>query len=240
MSPESERRRRDYLLATGRPSLLRGREFEALQQRIRSYRSKGMSLRQMSDQTGVSFRTIAEIQSAKGIRASTYARVKGLGFEPPDDSALIDATGTRRRLGALWYDGYPIPWLRERLGLLDPRHTQKLISGGKAVKGPALVRAVTAAATRALYDELETAKPGDFGVSPRTVKFCRTFAAKRGATPRTCWDPDTIDDPQALPEWTGACGTPQGLHIHYRDGIPACRPCLDTKREAKVGVPRVV
>jgi DNA-binding XRE family transcriptional regulator len=184
----------------------------------------------MSDQTGVSFRTIGEIETATGIRSSTLTRLRTLRFEPPNDSALIDATGTRRRLASLWYDGFPIPWLQERLGVLDRRHTQILIRGGKAVGRPSLVKGVTAAAVNRLYDELDGHGPEEFGIAPRVVKFCRTFAVKVGATPRHCWDPDTIDDPEAIPEWTGACGTSRGLHIHYRDQIlPACGPCLATR-----------
>lgn len=192
-----------------------------------------MSLRQMSDQVGVSFRTLGEIQTAQSIRATTLVKVRGLKFEPPDDSALIDATGTRRRLAALWRDGFPIPWIQEHLGTLDVRHTQVLIKGGKAVKGPAMVRAGTAAAAVRLYDELDGRKPDEFGIPERTVSFCGAFAKKRNAAPRACWDPDTIDDPDAIPEWTGACGTPQGLRIHYRDDIPTCQPCLDSRFQGK-------
>ena len=223
------RRRRDYLRSTGRPSLVTGTPVEVLQRRIRSFRARGMSLKQMESQTGVSYRTINEIEVAKGIRRSTFVRVSRLRFEPPSETALIDAAGTRRRLGSLWYDGFPLPFLQERLGLLDPRAMQTLVKGGKSKTGRHQVRGVTAAAAARLFDELDGRKPEEFGIDVRRVKYCRTFAEKRGLWPRTCWDPDTIDDPKAIPEWTGACGTPAGLRIHYRDDIPTCPACLATR-----------
>src|SRR5690606_31398529 len=47
------------------------------------------------------------------------------------------------------------------------------------------------------------------------------------------WDPDTIDDPDAYPEWTGACGTHRGRLIHKREGTPVCGPCKAAPEAAR-------
>jgi hypothetical protein len=48
------------------------------------------------------------------------------------------------------------------------------------------------------------------------------------------WDDDTIDDPNAVPEYTGRCGSIVGALIHLRESIPMCPPCeqsIDNKRK---------
>jgi DNA-binding transcriptional regulator YiaG len=189
-----------------------------------------MSYRQMEDQTGVSFRTIcSSLDGSAGMWRTTWATLSAMKFEPGEDRALIDGTGTLRRISGLWHDGFPLPWLRDRFGVLSRPQLQKMLRGASAVTG---VRSTTAATVARVYAELEGRKPEEFGIPVRTVRYCRTFAQKRGAAPRSCWDPDTIDDPQALPEWTGACGSPEGLRIHYRDQIlPACPACLAAQAE---------
>src|SRR5690606_40281199 len=41
----------------------------------------------------------------------------------------------------------------------------------------------------------------------------------------------SIDDPDAFPEWTGACGTVHGRQVHMREKIPMCDPCRKAHAE---------
>ncbi|MCZ0974983.1 hypothetical protein O1L55_34520 [Streptomyces albulus] len=34
-----------------------------------------------------------------------------------------------------------------------------------------------------------------------------------------------LDDPAAIPEWTGCCGTDRGYHLHRAEHLPMCSPC---------------
>lgn len=215
------RKREEYLRATGRGLTVTGPELATLLARVRSCHARGMSYAQMERQTGVAQRTIARV-SPPSMRRSTFNRLAGLEFEEPDPHTWIDPTGTRRRLSALWADGYPLPWLAGRLPFASRGYLQGLIRGHK---GKAGVRYDNARAVRLLYDKLAASAPGADGVDSRSSRYGQVFAAKRGLPGRACWDEDTIDDPEALPEWTGRCGTPYGRMLHRLEGTPLCSRC---------------
>lgn len=231
-----DRKRREYLRAIGRPSLMHGPEVDRARARVRSFKARGMTYAEMERQSGVAWRTIAWLaeENRQGIRRSTWEPLMRLEFVPGGRGSLIDPTGTRRRIKAMWADGFPLPWISEQIGR-QTRYVQHMIHDEKSNSG---VSYPTWEAVSALYEKVDGCQPEDFGIITRSAKFSRTFAFKRGYDPRSCWDPDTIDDPQALPEYTGHCGTEQGYQIHYRDklnkfweptlkrlvyGCPACR-----------------
>ena len=96
---------------------------------------------------------------------------------------VIDGTGTRRRLQALVAIGWTAPLIGARLDV-----TQALIT--RLYHRPR-VNSQTAAAVRALYDELWNVP----GPSWRS----RYRARVAGWPPPLAWDDDTIDDPTAWP-----------------------------------------
>lgn len=227
---ESMRRRRKelkYLRDVGRGATVGSKERARAHRRVRSFKSRGMSYRQMAGQTGLSTSTFSQVEQRYdrpgGMLREVYLRVMAMQFEPPNDDALVDYVGTMRRLRSLWYDGFPLPWLVEKAGVGNKGHFQKIVRG----KTKTALRYRTVRAVRELYDGLADRTPEEFGHGTRIQRYCQTWAAKRGGVPRSCWDSDTIDDPDAIPEWTGRCGTPQGHQIHQRDGIPMCQPCRE-------------
>lgn len=151
-------------------------------------------------------------------------RILGARFTPAD-GYFYPVAGIRRRLQALQADGYILPVLAEQTGFTF-NHIYK-IQFGKA--GKTFVTAAFAQAVVSVYDRLSVSHPSDWGVSEQSRKFARTRAEKKGYAPSRCWDPDTIDEPEAIPEWTGCCGTPYGWYVHEDEGIPPCRPCLDAR-----------
>lgn len=223
---KAARRRQKYLRSVGRPSRVTGERFLRAQSKLRSYLARGMTASRISEQTGIGMSTLHYIPKNSGILAKHYEAIMRMEFQQPEGCTLIDATGTRRRLGAMWRDGFPLPFIAERLGRTHRTYLQRVVRGGlpRSVR-PHTVTAELAADIRDLYDKLEASKPEDFGIEPGAVSRSNTWAAKKGIAPRHCWDPDTIDDPEAIPEWTGACGTAEGLRIHQREGIPACPAC---------------
>lgn len=229
MSKASAHKRRRYLASVGRPATVTGERLLKAQAKLRAYRARGMPPSRMSEQTGINMSTIHYFQTNNGMLARHWDAVMRMEFVPPAGSTLIDATGTRRRLGGLWRDGFTLPFLAERLGGIDRSYLQRIIRGGlRAGRGvrPHTVTADTAGAVQGLFEKLDGRTPDEFGLDSAAARRAQTFARKKGVAPRHCWDPDTIDDPAAIPEWTGQCGTPAGLRIHYRENIPSCPACL--------------
>lgn len=222
----AHKRRQRFLAETGRPSLVKGDELERVLRKVRVFHARGMSFPQMSDQLGgdPNSHTIAESLSRpgrRGMRRTTWVKLLPLTFEEPADHIRVPGLGTKRRLAGLWYGGYPLPLVSELLGIGPANYFQKMIAGVAGWE----TTAGTARAVAALADKLETADPADYGIDSRKRKYCRAFAIKKGCAPLGCWDVDTIDDPEAIPEWTGACGTELGPSIHKRESIPLCEAC---------------
>ena len=109
-----------------------------------------------------------------------------------------DATGTRRRLQALMRCGWPLARLSARLGV--SRELEAIVRPG----GPPAIRAFTARAVAALYDELWDQVPPRQG---RQYRAGSTRAVNRavaeGWPPPQAWEddpgPHCIDDPAAVP-----------------------------------------
>lgn len=49
-------------------------------------------------------------------------------------------------------------------------------------------------------------------------------ATRNAWAPPGAWD-DNIDDPTAVPDWTGYCGTDRGYWTHKRQNLPMCARC---------------
>lgn len=147
----------------------------------------GWPLRRIVAESGVTRTQLARIRgnTARPVTTvywSTYERLTSLiGQDPtPPGAALVDATGTWRRLEGLIALGYPQTWIAQRLGIgkaLQIRHDRVLARTAKAVA--------------LLYAELENTK----GPSDRT----RAMAARKGYLAPGWWDEDTIDDPTYRP-----------------------------------------
>jgi len=129
------------------------------------------------------------------------------------------AAGTARRLQALAVAGWPVGRLARETGLTPYRITQLLTTA------PAAVTVDEARAVAAVYARYSGASPGLCGVSHLHARAARDRATAARWAPPAAWDDDTIDDPSAVPQWTGHCGTARGVDIHARHGIPLCPAC---------------
>lgn len=129
----------------------------------------------------------------------------------------VPAAGTIRRVQALAVAGWPMARLARETGLSPARLAQVLTAS--------TVPSATARAVAAVYTRYSMASPGLCGVALIHARAARARAAAAGWAPPAAWDDDTIDDPAAIPEWTGHCGTARGVDLHARHGIPLCPPC---------------
>lgn len=132
---------------------------------------------------------------------------------------VTPSIGTRRRLQALSVAGYTIVWMAKTLGRpFDPSAVHRIQHERRAAKA---IDTRLADQVKAMYDQYAH-RPAD-GIT-RAVYARNTGARNNWAGPG-CWDDDTIDDPDAIPEWTGRCGTVWGWHIHKSQGTTPCEPC---------------
>ncbi|WP_097982853.1 hypothetical protein [Streptomyces sp. f150] len=130
----------------------------------------------------------------------------------------IDSTGTVRRVRALIALGYTLIDIAESANVAVAR-VQTLAAGY-----PSLRRTVAERITNTYRALSET--PGT------NTRAKNRALANRWAPPAT-WDDDTIDDPQARPEWTGHCGTDRGWWSHRQQNIPMCEACDQAHAEWK-------
>lgn len=131
---------------------------------------------------------------SRRVRPATASRLLALRptLDLLADNALTDATGTKRRIQALMARGFTQTYLADRVG---SQHTNF-----RRVLDNTRVRAHTARAVIALYDELWDADPADCGVSEQGSRYARSIAQRNGWVPPAAWDDDTIDDPNATPD----------------------------------------
>jgi transcriptional regulator with XRE-family HTH domain len=222
--------------AMGKPYRVKPHELKIARDIVVDCHSRGMTFDAMEQQLGVGRHTLGHL--ARGVKQTLerdiYDAILMLEFRPPSKGrrtgARLDSTGTVRRVDALRVMGYPKHFLADYLGVQhqnmpcspDPR---------KSVY-PDLAQQV-----REMYDKLKDADPADFVTG---AGVARALTAVRKISPPPipghCWDEDTIDDPDALPEWTGACGTEYGYRIHLREvmgGKPGLLPCLPCRDAAE-------
>lgn len=97
----------------------------------------------------------------------------------------VPATGTRRRIQALYRMGWTGQHIADRLGVA---HSQiSIIQRGRQV-----VLRSTAERMVAVYDQMS--------MTPGPSLITRQYAIRRGWAPPLAWDDDCIDDPAAKPD----------------------------------------
>lgn len=217
-------RRNHYLRKTGRGGLVDPTEMRA---RIRHWHYLGVTFERMSQRTGLESSLLRKQYRGGHFEQAQWRTEQAvLGAEfTEEDFEYPFAVGTRRRLQALVAKGFTQAFLAETSGW---EHTYlNQFTNSRRVRTTPEVKA----RVLKLWDKLIDTDPLDV-LAPRAVAYARTVARKRNYPPANCWDDDTIDDPEAAPQWTGACGTPEGRAIHRREGIPMCSACRSPRDES--------
>jgi hypothetical protein len=225
---EAERemwRRRDawniYQRAQGVGGFVDARPMQAV---IREWVAMGITMETISQKSGVCAQMVRWHNSGtyRGQPIETCLQSTRDAILTADiteaDIRFTPALGTRRRVQAMVAIGYPIAWQARQLGL-TPARLHHAINKQRVLE-PKMVNGI-----RALYGKYGNASPADAGIEQRMITRTLNKATKYQFAPPHCWDADTIDNPDAAPEWTGECGTERGYRIHERDGIPHCPAC---------------
>lgn len=189
----------------------------------------GLSWKQIATHAGVDYADIRRLLTGdsgrtppRRIRQNTARAITSVPIPAAptrDGQALIDATGSRRRLQALLVAGWPLRQLASDSGM-TPRVLFDILHNRSR-----LVRAYTAAAIRVVYDHHWNSSPLDCGVRAQDVRIAQALAVRNRWAPALAWDDDQIDDPDARPDWTARCGTAGGYYDHSTIGTPTCPPC---------------
>jgi hypothetical protein len=205
---------------------------EPVRRHVRNLMSAGVSVVRIANHAGISFAVVSGLLYTRGpdrgpaqkIRLANAQRIFSVRAENLV-AYYVDPTGTRRRLQALTANGWP----QLRLGPHIGRHPVYV----NALFTQPRIYGVTAVAVAAAYDRLWNQDPRQHGVKEGTYKRIRGLARANGWAPPGAWDDDTIDDPNAHPDWTGHCGTDRGWWIHSLEKIPHCQPCETAHQQWK-------
>jgi plasmid maintenance system antidote protein VapI len=144
------------------------------------------------------------------VRSSTALAVLSIPIGPPPVPVVgVDATGSMRRIQALMTIGHNCQTIARHTAVSDDKIT-RIAAGWFTTVSPQTASAI-ARAFRALV------------AAPGTSSRARGHARRNNWHGPLAWD--DIDDPNAVPDWTGHCGTDRGWWLHRLEKIPVCPPC---------------
>jgi plasmid maintenance system antidote protein VapI len=179
----------------------------------------GLSQCAIARASKVSQATISNIANG---RLQSCLRSKGeriLAVRPgiQDDISERPALGSARRLQALYAIGHGAIAISSAFDINHATVSQIVNGRYKLVNGSLAVR------VESIYDQLSRI--------PGTSKHARTRAVTGGWAPPAAWDDERMDDPAAIPDWTGFCGTDRGYWTHRLQKLPMCQPCADAQKQ---------
>lgn len=157
----------------------------------------GMSAKDIANRSGVCETVVLEVvrREHKRIYRTTEEAILGIpipedGWTPITDG-ITDAVGTRRRLQALSFQGFPLSFLARETGLCR-RRTYVLRSGKQARVFISGMLAVTE-----VHDRFWDTDPLSTGLRPHDVTRARQWAQRQDWLPTEVWS--DIDDPDCEP-----------------------------------------
>ena len=178
--------------------------------------SQGVGRARTAELAGVGESTIARILRPGAVSRGVTPRVARAilavtpNLDTAFDHALVDATGTRRRLEALARAGWSLKAIEAQLALV---RLDRVLRRD-------LVTARVARSIRAFYDSHWSSPPPAHTASARAhLDKTRARAERNGWLPALAWDEDTIDDPTVTAP-TDAVRTPTvSTRIHLEDVV---------------------
>lgn len=192
---------------------------------LEQLRTDGMSIKQISRESGVAPVTISRILDGHRTRESTQTKL--LAVEPgpcqisddTPDMALVNSAGTRRRLRALVVRGWTGSRIAERMGCTA---TNINLALRKSEDDPTVAR--FARTVRDLYEDLWDQEPPCNNRQERArVVQISTAARERGWAPPMAWDEESIDDPNAQPaQWQEVTDLGSGRRRMHLDDLEDC------------------
>jgi hypothetical protein len=174
-----------------------------VREHVQAIRAAGMSLAGIVKYTGVNSGSLDHLLYGKApyppaVKIRTENAEALLAYWPKlddyDDGAVIDGTGTRRRIQALAAAGWPSNAIHAHVNHVTHKAIERLRTCDR-------VTARTARAVRDFYERVAEQTAEAHGVTPWIAGRTRTYARKYSYANAMAWDDDTIDDPNAAPDY---------------------------------------
>ncbi|MER5694883.1 hypothetical protein ACWDBO_31235 [Streptomyces mirabilis] len=177
----------------------------------------GMTQGLIARQAGVNQSTISRLLRRPNAQCQRSQGERILAVRVGDFSAdgYRPSIGTMRRVRGLYAAGHGP---RKVAAIMETAET-RLIDIARGIYGHVTLKTDMAVreAVAVLRDQLGT------------DSVARDRAFREGWPPLGAWD--DIDDPNAVPEWTGRCGTDRGYWMHRRQRLPMCPRCEKAHEE---------
>jgi hypothetical protein len=183
----------------GRSNLV---DAEPVREHIRQLMAGGMGRRTIADRAGLSESSVVTLlygrrrpdgtrrPPSRRIRADVAQKLHDVRLELAEH-ALVDSTGTVRRIRALIALGWSQAKLADLLGITPQNFWFPAAARPRVLSS-------TARAVRELYDDLSMKHPPEDTPAQRAAASrARSYAAARRWVPPLAWDDDKIDDPAA-------------------------------------------
>lgn len=196
------RRRRLKALGQWQPYV----DAEPVREHLRKVNAEGMPFRAISERLGLPHdSSLQHLMWGRGqwgpgekVKRETAELI--LAYWPSLDDfpehAMIDATGSHRRIQALAVRGWSRNSVARHIGMRQDNFRDAIKQGRVTAR---LARRVAAA-----YDELWDQDPLEHGISLNSVSRTRGAAQRAGWCGPLAWDDDRIDDPFAMPQTDAA------------------------------------
>lgn len=146
------------------------------------------------------------------IRRTTAEKILAVKPRQYGNVGNVSAHGSIRRLRALYAEGHTAQHIADHHDALSERALEYIVEGARQ-----RVSIRNHDAIAAVYRELH-------GTPGPSLRAKERAAAERWPN-AGCWDDEDIDNPNALPEWTGHCGTDRGWWMHKQQQLPMCERC---------------
>jgi len=157
----------------------------------------------------LNYMTLADIEAVSGVQSETISQIRcgvhrrmqhtnaealmSVAPRPQQRPGFMNPTGTVRRLRGLVAEGWPIPYLAERLGTSSTTLQQRLRDEVSVVKSETRAKVI------ALTKELgKTTPPRRTGKGVWGRERYRAYAKAKGWAPLASWD--DIDNPRERPK----------------------------------------
>jgi hypothetical protein len=202
-------------------------------ERIMEAHASGITARQIAETVGVSYPYICHLlcEDSRGLSRYVSDRVMAATWPEPERTARgnyrgrvgvrVSSLASRRMLAALNAIGFSYSFMGKVTGIA----CDQLAGYVRGNRGEAKISFGVAADIKLLYDKYNDQDPVACGVNKQSVVSLQRKHARLRTPVPACWDEETIGDPNALPQWTGKCGTYAGFCQHYKYKIPVCEPC---------------
>ncbi len=187
--------------AYGRSNLVAA---DPVRSHLRVLSAQGIGLKQITKLTGVSGGVLTKLlyghpradgtrrPPSRRVSRRVAARILSVSADQRAAGALVDSTGTRRRLQALVAVGWSQAKLARQLGVEGANL-------GRTMASPT-VRSSTAVAVADLYDQIWNQLPPTATTADKVAySRARRQAATRGWLPPLAWDDEDLDDPTGRP-----------------------------------------